>query len=76
MLAAASRSHARAVADGDTSLGSSPFRSTGSKTSLYTKHVNSVNYIMISLKKICFIVIDFIGQTSFTKMLTIKKVKV
>lgn len=49
MLAAASRSHARAVADGDTSLGSSPFRSTGSKTSLYTKHVNSINYIMISL---------------------------
>nr|XP_022320716.1 uncharacterized protein LOC111122961 isoform X2 [Crassostrea virginica] len=40
MLAAASRSHARAVADGDTSLGSSPFRSTGSKTSLYTKHAS------------------------------------
>ncbi|XP_034301771.2 uncharacterized protein [Magallana gigas] len=39
-LAAASRAHARAVADGDTSLGSSPFMSTGSKSSLHTKRVS------------------------------------
>lgn len=42
-LAAASRAHARAVADGDTSLGSSPFMSTGSKSSLHTKRVSTSN---------------------------------